>query len=387
MPTLLSASSTLPSTPLLEWSYSRWQRFDACRRAAYYATDLAREGWRAGASEDARLARRLKTLTALPLVRGQALHERAAEIACAIRAGAPLPSLVQMRERTRHTLRHAWLTSRDRRAEWERYPTRVPMLREWYYGTLPSPDQLATMRDQVEHGLITLGSLAYWGEVGAASPDNVILVDKFASYTLPALPPSEDGTFPGSPPIKVYAAPDLLVIADDGIPEVTDFKIGCVPKDAGSASASSLSGRAAGTFATHLRQVISYAVFLRHGARLLGPGQGCRGRLIYLGDGTEVPFEISARETDAAERRIALEALLMSEAEAAAEHAATDAVIEAREAGVRDAELSGIVERARRESPGYEVTSNPATCRDCPFREVCTRHQETAAPVRIAVAA
>lgn len=378
MPIPLSAS-TSTSTPLLEWSYSRWQRFSACRRAAYYATDLARDGWRAGASEDAKLARRLKTLTALPLVRGQALHERAAEIACAIRARAPLPTLVQMRDRTRHTLRHAWLASRDRRAEWERYPSRVPMLREWYYGTLPSADQLATMRDKVEHGIVTLRGLAYWSDVASASSDNVVIPDKFTSYTLPALPPSEDGSFPGSNPVRVYAAPDLLVIADDGVPEVSDYKVGSLPGDSGSAQR---------VLESHLRQVISYAVFLRHGARLLGPGQGCRGRLVYLGDGTEVPFAIPARDIDAAERRIALEAQLMAQAEAAAEHAAMDALIEARSAGVRETELPNIVTRARRESPGYGMTSNPATCRACPFREVCERHQgKSAEPAPLDAAA
>lgn len=339
----------------LEWSHSRQHLYDTCHRAFYYSTELAREGWRRDATEDARAARRLKSLTSLPLVVGIALHERAAETARAIRANEPLPTLVAMRERTRHALNHVWHSSQTRRAEWMLQPTHVPMLREHYYGKVPSADQLARVKEQIEHGLTSLRGLALWGEVGALDPHNIALVDKLESYLLE--PPEGDG----SGVVRVWAAPDLVVrYGDGGQVIVIDYKSG--PVACGAA------------LRRHIAQVASYAVQLRS-TGVLAAGEGCRGLLVYLRDGTEVPFEVTAKDIDDAAKRIRAGARDMALARTIADHAAMDAVIEARESGLSAAAAAVHEERARRGSSGYAMTSDRAKCRDCPFREVCARHE------------
>lgn len=366
---ILSATPSVRSAPVTavapEWSHSRQHLYDTCHRALYYSSVLAHEGWRRDATDDARSARRLKTLTSLPLVVGVALHERAAEMAKAIRAGDPLPTLVQMRERTRHTLNLVWSSSRRRRAEWMVNPKQVPMLREIYYGQVPSPEQLAQIKDRVERGLISLHGLSLWAEIGALDPENIALIDKLESYLLQPTA-GEIGN------VRVWAAPDLVVRhGDGGQIIVIDFKSGPVASG--------------GTLERHLAQVASYAVQLRC-TGVLAEGEGCRGLLVYLADGTEMPFEITAQEIDRAAERIRTGAHAMALARTMADHAAMDAVIDAR-AGARDADLPIIVERAERESPGYAMTLDRTKCRDCPFREVCTRHEGNAAeelPGRVA---
>ena|GEM_PF-5835332 len=356
-PTPSSATAGAPFG-VLEWSHSRQYLYETCNRALYYSTELARGGWRRDATDDARAAYRLKSLTSLPLVVGTALHARAAELAKAIRASDPLPTLVAMRERTRHTLNHVWSSSQRRRAEWTLQPKQVPMLREHYYGLVPSADQLARTKDRVERALISLNGLALWGEIGALDPDNIALIDKLESYLLPP----RDGDVGGS--VRVWAAPDLVVrYGDGGQIVVIDFKSGPV------ASGSALK--------RHIAQVASYAVQLRV-TGVLAEGEECRGLLVYLHDGTELPFTVTSDDIDAAAARIREGALAMSLARTMADHAAMDAVNEARAADTPEADLPVIVERARRESPGYAMTPDRTKCRDCPFREVCERHQDPA---------
>lgn len=364
-----SAVAVLAPNSMPEWSHSRQHLYDTCHRALYYSTELAREGWRRDASDDARLARRLKSLTSLALVVGSALHERAAEIATAIKAGGPLPTLVQLRERTRHELNHVWVSSRDRHVEWMRQPTRVPMLQEHYYGRVPSPEQLARTKDHVERGLVALRGLGLWAEIGALEPDDIARIDKLGSYTLPGVEGDAGGESCGA--TRVWAAPDLVVRrGEDGQIVVIDYKSGPAARGA--------------ALARHIAQVASYAVQLRC-TGVLGENEGCRGLLVYLRDGTEVPFEITPQEIDAAAARIRAGALAMALARSTADHAAMDAVADARAAGASKAELPVIVERARRESPGYAMTPDRTKCRDCPFREVCDQHQRAGArPVELA---
>lgn len=199
-------ASKVDAVPLaLEWSHSRQRRYDECHRAHYYV-DVARDGWKHDAPEIARIARRLKSLTALPLVIGGALHDRASEIAGAVRANEPIPSLVHLRQRTSSALNNVWAASRDRRAQWLAQLTRVPMLIEWYYGRVPGTEKLAALREYVEHRQVTLRHLALWGELGCAEAPDIMRVDKWESYTLPDTV--------GTDHVKVWAAPDLVMRLD-----------------------------------------------------------------------------------------------------------------------------------------------------------------------------
>jgi hypothetical protein len=158
----------------------------------------------------------------------------------------------------------------------------------------------------------------------------------------------------------VFAAPDIVMRNEPRAPwEVVDFKTG---------------GVATGDALTRdIMQVTSYAVYLRHGAKVLDEGEHCRGRLVYLGDGTEISFDIYACDIDAAEDRIRDGARAMYAARQAGDAAAAGAAGDARadDSSAPDAVIAEIAERARRESPGYAMTTDLAKCSDCVFAEVC----------------
>jgi len=350
----------LPREPMLEWSHSRQQRFDTCHRAHYY-TECARDGSLPDATPLARNARRLKTLTALPLTIGGALHDRATELVKCVRADEPLPGLHELRRRTSAHLNAVWTSSRDRRKHWMTHPTRVPMLRERYYGPLPTEEQLASLAARVDARLVTLRGLPLWAELAACPPEDVMLVDKFASYILADA---------GGDDVKVWAAPDIVMRTEPRAPwEVIDVKSGNV------ATGDAL--------ARDIAQVTSYAVYLRHGAQVLSEGEHCRGRLVYLGDGTEMSFDILSCDINMAEYRIRDGALAMYEARCAGEAAAAEAVsaVLADDSATPGAVIAEVAERARRESSGYAMTTDRAKCGRCVFAEVCDPHKPPASGV------
>ena len=121
-------------------------------------------------------------------------------------------------------------------------------------------------------------------------------------------------------------------------------------------------------YLTAVAQLAAYAVYLRHSAKVIGPLQGCRGRLITLADGAEMEIEINAGEIDAAEDRIRRGAASMAELRTLADVAAAQALETAGASG-ESAEGRQIAERARRET--YPVTSNPTRCGRCSFRQLC----------------
>ncbi len=344
-----AVSSDAP--PILQYSHSQWALYESCHRTRYYV-DLAKEKEGRGATDDARSARRLKTLTAIPLEAGGALHERAVNIAQAIRANEPLPTLVQLRQRNSARLNNAWVSSRDRAAEWRRYPYQFLMLREHYYGPLPTPEHLARTRAQLERGVVTLRHLPLWGEVGACDPDDILIIDKRQSYVLPD--PE------GNEPVLVWAAPDLVFRVDSaGRWQVVDYKLGAVARGAALARA--------------IEQVTSYCVLLRHGAHVLDATESCTGRIIYLGDGTELPFDIRPSDIDEAEQRIRDRARVLHNARTDAASAATGTCVQMAFNGVPESLSCAAVEQARRRSPGYAITAHAAHCTGCVFRELCER--------------
>lgn len=341
------ASSGGPATQL-SWSCSQQRTLDDCPRARYWSSEQAPHGWRDDASPLARAAYRLKTLTTLAMEAGRALHERAAERARALREGEQLPTLAAMRQRTSTHMRHVWISSRDRMDAWLRAPKHTPMLLESYYHRGPTREQAYAVRERLERGLTALHGLGLWAEVAACQPADILVVDSLTSYVLPD--PA------GRAPVLVWAAPDLVMrIESDGPWEVLDYKAGRVRDGAPLRAAT--------------EQVRTYAAFLRHGARVLGPGEGCRGRLVLLGDGTEHEFAIPPEEIDAAEQRIRAGALQMAELRARADAAATTALEAAACAGAHGPARDALVEMARRAA--YPVTHNRTLCQRCPFLELC----------------
>ncbi len=332
----------------LAWSASRQSRFNECARAHYFATEVAPNGWQRDASALARTVRALKTLTSLEMQLGIALHERAAERARALREGGAMPSLVNMKQRLYSHLRHVWISSRDRQAEWRKNPRQVPMLAAAYFGRMPSEAHTAMVREKLERSASNTIGLDLWSELAACRPEDILTVDALSSYELPD--PHPDGD-----PVKVWASPDLIFRADERV-HIVDYKSGTL--------------RDAEAYHRAVFQLIGYAVFLRHSAKVLTPTEGCQGRLIMLGDGTEYEIPISAEDIDLAEQRIRVGAATMRDLTILADAAAVTALdTAARGADGLIANSDEIVERARRAV--YPMTLATRICTTCCFRELC----------------
>lgn len=336
----------------LTWSNSQQRQMEECPRARYWAVEMARQGWRRGASALAMAARRLKTLRSLDGEIGRVLHERAAERANAIKAGEPMPSLARMRQQSSAAMNFVMHSSRHRREHWLQAPDQVPMLADVYYGTGPTREQIARARERLERGLVTLHQLGLWAEVAAADPRDIVCVDARQSYLLPA---NADG-----PPVTVWAAPDLTFRPDgESTWVVCDHKSGRVQD-----------GR---SYRQSVEQVTTYVPMLRHGLRVVGPEELCRGRLILLGDGSEAEWAIIPEEIDAAERRIRAGAQAMAALRVDADAAEAAARDDLEGRSVSPAERLVVLERARRTA--YPMTSARSRCRYCPYRELCAAEQ------------
>jgi hypothetical protein len=330
------------------WSCSQQRTFDECPRARYWATDVASNGWRRDASELARTAYRLKSLSTLPMRLGISLHARAAECAVALRERIKMPSLLTMRQRTSSDMRYVWVSARDRYEEWLRAPKHVPMLLETHYRRPLLPAFVSGVRERLERGLITLHGLGLWSELAACAPSDILTVDSLTSYALP-----DPG---GGPDVKVWAAPDLVMRVEPGKPfEVVDHKTGGALRD----------GR---SFTLAVEQLMTYAVYLRRGAKVLRPDESCRGRLILLGDGSEHEFPITPSDIDAAEARIHAGVAAMATTRGCAALAATTARDDLSSTATA-LEREAVIERARRSA--YPMTSVISRCQRCNFLELC----------------
>lgn len=356
----------------LTWSRSQQTTFDDCPRARYWATELAPTGWKRDASLISRAAYLLKTLTTLDMECGRVLHERAAECAVSVRAGEPIPALVSLREMSRARLRYVWV-SQNRIPEWRLHPKSIPMLMDAYYGRGPTMDQAVRVRERLEQCTVVLKDLSLWAELAACHADDIAVVDKLDAYILPAAPIqgtsacaadhaadnscSDDGM---CPPVRVWAAPDLIMRADpDAQWEVVDYK-------SGRAEVGEPLKRA-------MAQVVSYGVYLRHGLRAIGPNDSCRGRLILLGDGREMEFEIRASDLDVAEERIRRGALAMRIARDTADRAEVEARLRAEKEGAPPKERDALIELARRSA--YPMTQSRTRCHGCRYLELCRPEQ------------
>ena len=250
--------------PDFSWSQSRRSTFRECPRKYYWHYYGSHNGWLDEASEEARLAWRLKKLTNLYMVLGTIVHELAAGAILQVRGGGAVPEAGELIERGRARLNQAWLMSQQR-AEWERRPGQLTMLMEFYRSSGPSRDRIEQIRDKLYACLRHLLSSESFREAVEAPMVEVKEVDRLDFVEL-------DG-------VKLYAQPDLLYRLGDAW-RIVDWKTGQ-------------------RHVSHPPQLRTYAVYLRERGDL--PPGPVIGRLEYLGTGESASVPISDR--DCAEER------------------------------------------------------------------------------------
>jgi hypothetical protein len=255
--------------PEFSWSHSRARLLEECQRRYLLKSYVASSGWSAEATTEARLAYRLSKLTTLPMVLGLQVHERAKEIASAIRDGYEPPSLAECREQTAAELNRVWQGSRDLKA-FLRSPKRHPMLLESYYHRPISNESLARVKSRMGICIENLVGWPGWQEVNLARPEDILVL----SATDPV--PIHD--------VPVYAAPDLVTMAPDGVWQILDWKTGdCAGVE---------------------DQLATYALYLRERGILPGFDGTARGRVVRLDVGEDRIVEITPVQLERAAKRI-----------------------------------------------------------------------------------
>lgn len=202
--------------PEWSWSFSRQQMFSTCLRSYYYNYYGSHNGWEAGAPAEVALAYRLKKLSNIYLVLGDAVHKSAAQIVERVSEGRAVPPASEVEEEIRRQLRRVWKSSRDDGDLFLRRPNRVDMLREFYYGLGLSREVIAKINQRATETAQALVASSVWPEL-AREGTRLISCEQFDTFLVGDTP--------------VYAVPDLLFTNARDQWIIVDWKTGEAVED------------------------------------------------------------------------------------------------------------------------------------------------------------
>jgi hypothetical protein len=300
------------------WSWSRHEMFYQCARKTYWQYYGFWGGWDAAASEEARLAYRLKQIKSVPMIVGGALHDVVRErLIMRTSPGGPVPAQ-QIRDEVERRIIKALRESRNRLWEKHNDPKHYAMLFEDYYGPgLEDRERdaaIATAREYAQ-GMATS---VYARRAFAIGKERLRIIDP---HDFNQMKIHVDD-------VLVYAAPDLVVEGDDGAFHVVDWKTGAVRK-------------------ANVAQLAVYGLYV---AEKLGvPLERIIAHIVYLGSGEFQRHENLRDGVAEARRRI-------STYTADVRSRLTD--VERNIAGDIDA---------------FPMTDDRSLCRRCKFQQICGR--------------
>jgi hypothetical protein len=260
----------LPDRPELSVSQSRDRMMRECERRYYLHYYASWKGWERDADEATRTAYLGKKLQSLPTLLGTEVHERAREIANAIKEGREIPSENELIERTRARLNGVWRSSNDRES-FIRHPSQHDMLAEKYFGMEVGNERLAVIAAKIRTLVTSLRAWPGWDMVRSCGADNIHLFDSMNRADFES--------------VYLYATPDL-VYGPSGDLTIVDWKTGREPSP------------------EDRDQVALYYLFLRLRG-FIADGERVKGRIVYLSDQSEDCFQLGENELEEARRRMA----------------------------------------------------------------------------------
>lgn len=202
-----------PARSAFSWSFSRAALLERCERLYYEHYYGSHGGWMTDARAHTRLAFRIKHLTTPNAELGRAVHRRAAEIAHAVRKGAPTPSAAMLHART-HAELQAVIMRRPTDPEWLVDPRRTPLLHEAFYGGMGLARRRQLLTDLGARAAVlqsTLLASPIW-RAAALPGSQVLYVDEPILLSL-------DG-------VATIASPDLVLRLPEDRVIVLDWKTG-----------------------------------------------------------------------------------------------------------------------------------------------------------------
>jgi len=128
---------TITQFPEWSWSHSRGQLFRECPRRYYYHYYASHNGWLKDASEQRKVAYRLKQMTNLFLHFGDAVHQVADMHVRQWMSKGRRFTYEELQERVRNMMNQAVLESRDVPQWWEAPKKRKMFVEQYYNGQLP----------------------------------------------------------------------------------------------------------------------------------------------------------------------------------------------------------------------------------------------------------
>lgn len=263
--------------PERSWSISRHLTLEECARKYFYHYYAAHNGWERDAPSLAQEAYRLKQLTNLYLVLGDAIHRVAAESLSRVKEGRRAPTLQEMIERVRFVLNDTYLRSKSGRQRFLQSPKHNPMLHEMYYRYGPSQQLIDTIKKRMEVCVPALFHSKSFVEACSPRAVEIAHIDQLDYFEW-------RGT-------KVYAVPDLLYRRDDESWVIVDWKTGSDAEE-------------------HGDQVRVYALYAREKLGL--PLERLIIRLEYLTTGQCVEAKVTEADLEATEAKMAASIHLMN---------------------------------------------------------------------------
>lgn len=251
--------------PDKSWSISRRQTLDECARKYYWQYYGSHNGWERDAPPRAQEAYRLKQLTNLYLVLGDALHQAAASALMSYKERNVPPSEQTITQQVRDILNNTYRMSKaeDARQQFQAAPKRYPMLHEMYYGYGPSTDLINKIKERMAVCIANLLRSQSFREACSPAVVEIVKIDQLDSFEL-------DGN-------KVYAVPDLLYRLENDTWVIVDWKTGTEADE-------------------HGDQVRVYALYARN--KLQVPLSRLIVRLEYLATGECVEARVTEEELE-----------------------------------------------------------------------------------------
>ncbi len=296
--------------PEFSWSERRRSTLLECPRKYYYQYYGFWNGRQKNADPIARAAFRLMHVTNLHSLVGKIVRDLAGRAIARVRDGGVPYRLDELVGMGRRELNLAYRQS-QKRADWERNPESLTMLRECYYGPGPSNDLVGWIKRKLVSSLSNLCEASSYSEALWARFVEVKEADRTAYFLL-------DG-------YRIYAQPDLFYRRESGEYRLVDWKTG---------EESDLDSRQFGTYALYVRS---------RGNLQAAPTTGC---LEYLLSGSNRVCPITEAHADEGARAIRRSITVM-------------------QGYLADAEAN---EALRKEA--FPICSDTSACRYCRFFEL-----------------
>jgi len=300
------------------WSFSAAEDFEACRRRRYWSKYGMWGGWAHNASPEQKTAYRLCKMDNRWGLMGQAAENAIMWVLRQHQQGNPVNADAAWKTIARPFLTRKWNESHE--GKWRNAPKQYCCLREHYYKTLEDENEAKReVASQVQNCITNFVSTVL-PRIGEISPSQ-----EFQIATPEQGGDVEHFVYEG---VKIYSIPDYAYRIADEV-HIHDWKAGKIKAD------------------QHRLQLSLYALWaiVKHGAKL----ENIFLYVEYLNEGQVLPFQLTAEELEETKT-------LMSGSVGEMSEYLVDC------------------DRGRNEplpKEEWELTLDPANCRQCNFYELC----------------